>query len=146
MKRFTEKWRILECFSVFLLLSGCGEAGPECDSVNIRNSIVKSVSDDNNNALLNYAIRNSNSITGNLSIAKSEDDKLAIWDKAKRGAVYTLDEAIRMKSRSQAARSVTCSGLLSVTVAETTAQKEVEFKVEQTTDGKVSVSVSPFLF
>jgi hypothetical protein len=42
--------------------------------------------------------------------------------------------------------AVTCSGLLYVTVAETTAQKEVEFKVEQTADGKMFVSVSPFQF
>jgi hypothetical protein len=37
--------------------------------------------------------------------------------------------------------------LLSVTVGgDTTAQKEVDFKVEQTKDGATSVSVSPFLF
>ena len=42
--------------------------------------------------------------------------------------------------------SVTCSGALDVTVADTTAQKEVEFRVKQTTDGKILVSVDPFLF
>jgi hypothetical protein len=31
-------------------------------------------------------------------------------------------------------------------VGDTTAQKEVEFKVEEGTDGKRLVSVSPFLF
>jgi hypothetical protein len=71
---------------------------------------------------------------------------LAIWEKARRDAVYTLDDTIRMRSRNRATRAVTCSGLLYVTVADTTAQKEIEFKVEQTTDGNMFVSVSPFLF
>jgi hypothetical protein len=33
-----------------------------------------------------------------------------------------------------------------VTVADTTAEKQVDFKVERATDGKMSVSVDPFLF
>jgi hypothetical protein len=33
-----------------------------------------------------------------------------------------------------------------VTVGDTIAQKQVDFKVELTTDGKMSVSVDPFLF
>jgi hypothetical protein len=74
-------------------------------------------------------------------------EKLAILEEAKRGAVYKLDDTIRMKSRDRAAHAViTCSRALDVTVADTTAQKEVEFKVEQTTDGKMLVSVDPFLF
>ena len=35
---------------------------------------------------------------------------------------------------------------VSVTVADATAEKEVDFKVEQTADGKISVSVIPFQF
>ena len=46
----------------------------------------------------------------------------------------------------RAAQEVTCIGLLYVTVADATAQKELEFKVKQTADGKIIVSVSPFLF
>jgi hypothetical protein len=146
MKRFREEQRILGCFSVLLLLSGCGGAEPECDSLNTRNSIVKIVSDDNNNALVNYAVKNSSSVAAMVSDTKSEADKLAIWEKARRDAVYTLDDTIRMRSRNRATRTVACSGLLYVTVADTTAQKEIEFKVEQTTDGNMFVSVSPFLF
>jgi hypothetical protein len=78
--------------------------------------------------------------------AKSEAQKSAIWEKARRGAVYTLGDTIGLRSRNRATRAVTCTGLLSVTVADTTAQKEIEFKVEQTTDGAIAVSVSPFLF
>jgi hypothetical protein len=51
-----------------------------------------------------------------------------------------------MNSRNRAAQEVTCIGLLYVTVADATAQKEVEFKVKQTADGKSIVSVNPFLF
>jgi hypothetical protein len=146
MKLFREQQRALGHFSLLLLLSGCGEEGPECDSLNTRNSIVMIVSDDNNNALVNYAVKNSNSVAAMVRDTKSKADKLAIWEKARRGAVYTLDDTIRMKSRNRATRVVTCSGLLYVTVADTTAQKEVEFKVEQAKDGKMFVSVSPFLF
>ena len=75
-----------------------------------------------------------------------ETEKLAILEKARRGAVYTLDDMILMNSRDRATHAVTCSGILDVTVADTTAQKEIEFRVEQTTDGKKLVSVNPFLF
>jgi hypothetical protein len=51
-----------------------------------------------------------------------------------------------MNSRDRAAQEVTCTGLLYVTVADVTAEKEVEFKVKQTLDGKIVVSVNPFLF
>jgi hypothetical protein len=146
LKFFREEQRVLACCSLLLLLGGCGEPGPECDSSSTRNSIVKIVSDDNNNALVNYAAKNSNSVAALVSNAKSEADKLAIWEKARQGAVYTLDETIRTRSRNGATRIAACSGLLYVTVADTTAQKEIEFKVEQTTDGKILVSVSPFLF
>jgi hypothetical protein len=43
-------------------------------------------------------------------------------------------------------QEVTCIGLLYVTVADVTAQKEVEFKMKRTADGKIIVSVNPFLF
>jgi hypothetical protein len=146
MKLFGEEQRILGCFSVLLLLSGCGGAQPECGSLDTRNSVVKIFLDDSNNALLNYAVENSSSVAAMLADTKSETDKLAVREKARRGAAYALDDTIRMKSRNRATRAVTCIGLLYVTVSDTTAQKEIEFKVEQTTDGKMSVSVSPFLF
>jgi hypothetical protein len=146
MKLFREEQRILGCFSVLLLLGGCGGAELECDSSDSRKSVVKIVSDDNNNALVNYAVKNSSSVAAMVSDTKSEAERSAVLEKARRGAVYALDETIRMRSRNRAARAVNCSGLLSVTVADTTAQKEIEFKVEQTTDGATFVSVSPFLF
>lgn len=133
-------------FSVLLLLNGCGEAEPECDSLDTQNSVVKIISDDSNNALVNYAVKNSNSVAAMVSNTNTEAEKLAILEKARQGAVYRLDDTILTNSRNRATRAVTCSGLLYVTVGDATAQKQVDFKVERTTDGKMSVSVDPFLF
>jgi hypothetical protein len=136
----------LWCFSASLLLSSCGGAGPQCDSLDTRNLVVRIVSDDNNNKLVNYAVRNSSSVAAMVAETKSEAEKLAIWEKARQGAVYRLDDTVLMNSRNRAAQEVTCIGLLYVTVADATAQKELEFKVRQTADGKLIVSVNPFLF
>jgi hypothetical protein len=108
--------------------------------------VVKIISDDSNNALVNYAVKNSSSVAAMVSNTNTEAEKLAIWEKARQGAVYRLDDAILTNSRNRATRTVTCSGLLYVSVGDTIAQKQVDFKVEQTTDGKMSVSVDPFLF
>jgi hypothetical protein len=137
---------VLGCFSVLLSLSSCGETGPECGSLDARNLVVKIVSDNNNNALVNFVVKNSGSVAAMVSDTKSDAEKLAIWEKAKQSAIYALDDTVLMNSRNRAAQEVTCSGVLSVTVADTTAEKEVEFKVKQTVDGKIIVSVKPFLF
>ena len=127
-----------------LLLSGCGETGPECGSVDARNSVVRAVADDRNNPLLDFAAKNSGSVDEKVSHANSEAEKSAILEKAKQDATYSLDETIVMNSRT--ARAAACTGLLYVKLGDTVVQKAVEFKVEQTADGKISVSVSPFLF
>jgi hypothetical protein len=132
--------------SVLLLLSGCGGAEPECGSLDTRNSVVRTISDDHDNRLVNYAVKNSDSVAAMVTNANTEAEKVAIWEKARQGAVYRLDDTILVKSQNRAAHAVTCIGLLYVTVGDTTAQKEVEFKVEEGTDGKRLVSVSPFLF
>lgn len=131
---------------VLLLLSGCGGVGPECDSIDARNSVLKIASDDSNNALANYAARNSSVVEAKTNNARTEAEKSEIWKKAAQGASYALDDAISTNSTSNDKRSVTCSGLLSATVEDATAQKQVDFKVEETLEGKVSVSVSPFQF
>ena len=127
-----------------LLLSGCGETGPECGSPDARNSVVRVVADNRNNPLLDYAAKNSDAVDEKVSHANSEAEKSAILEKAKQDAIYSLDDTIVMNSRT--ARGAACTGLLYVKVGDTVAQKEVEFKVEQTADGKISVSVSPFVF
>ena len=146
MKHFQEGQTVLGCLPVLLLLICCGGATPECDSLETRNTVVKIVSDDSNNALVNYAVKNSSAVAAMVSNTNTEAEKLAIWEKARQGAAYRLDDTIRTNSRSNAKRAVTCTGLLYVTVEDAIAQKEVEFRVEQTADGKTSISVSPFQF
>jgi hypothetical protein len=146
MQLFPERRTVLGCCPALLLLSGCGEATPECGSLDARKTVVKVISDDSNNALANYAAKNSSVVAAMLSNAKTEVEKLAILEKARQDAAYRLDDAIRTNSINNAKRTVTCTGLLYATVEDATAQKELDFKVEQTADGKISISVSPFQF
>src|SRR6266481_2593128 len=76
-----EQSLVLWCFSASLLLSSCGGAGPECGSLDTRNSVVKIVSDDNNNKLVNYAVKNSSSVAAMVGDTKSEAEKLA-WKRS----------------------------------------------------------------
>ena len=142
MKRQT----ILGSLPVLLMLSGCGEAGPECDSLDTRNAVVKVVSGDGNNALVNYAAKHSSVVEARVNSASTEAEKSAVWEKARQEASYRLGDEISTNSRSKDRRAVTCSGVLSATVEDVTAQKQVEFEVEEAPDGTVSVSVSPFQF
>lgn len=146
MKYFREQDRVLWSLPVLLLLSACGGAEPECDTSDTRNSVIKSVSDNSNNPLVNYAAKDSKAVQERMKNASTESEKTAILEKARQGAAYTLGDTISTNSKSKDKRAVTCSGLLSATVEDTTAQKQVDFKVEQRPDGKVSVSVSPFQF
>jgi hypothetical protein len=131
---------------VSLSLSGCGGPEPECDSPDTQSSVVKTIAGDGNNALVNYAVKNSSSVAAKVGHTTTEAEKLAIWEKARQDAAYRLDDKILTNSRNRATRTVTCTGLLYVTVADTVAEKQVDFKVERTADGKMSVSVDPFLF
>ena len=146
MKLFPEGRTVLGCCPVLLLLSGCGGATLECDSLDTRNTVIKIISDDSNNALVNYAAKNSSVVAAMVSNANTEVEKAAIWEKARQGAAYRLDDTIRTNSRNKAKRAVTCTGLLYATVEDVTAQREVDFEVEQTADEKMSISVSPFQF
>jgi len=146
MKTFGKaQFLVLGYFSILLSLSGCGGTELECDSLEFRNSVVKIIADDNNNALVNYAAKNSSVVEARVNKASTEAEKLAIWETARRGAAYELG-TISTNLMSKDRRAVTCSGLLSATVEDATAQKQVDFKVEQTPAGNVSVSVSPFQF
>jgi hypothetical protein len=140
MKRQT----VLGSLPVLLVLSGCGEPRPECDSLDVRNSVIRIVSGDGNNALVNFAAKNSSVVEARIKSANTEAEKLSVWEKARQGASYRLGDEI--STNSERKRAVTCSGVLSVTVEDATAQKEVDFEVEQAPDGTVSVLVSPFQF
>lgn len=122
-------WTRRSIFPVLLLLSGCG-AKPDCDTIEIRNAVLKSVSDNHRNPLLNYAEKN--------STAKPTPENTA--------PLYQLGERIVTNSTSQDKRTLQCSGALSVSVGDIKASKEVDFMVQRSTDGKVSVSVVPFQF
>ena len=79
---------------VLLLLSGCGGADSDCNSADTRDSVIKTVSGDSNNALVDYAVKNSDALKKRLDAAGSEADKSAISAKLRQSAVYRLDEAI----------------------------------------------------
>jgi hypothetical protein len=122
-------------FPVVILLSGCN-AKPECDSFETRNAVLHAVSDDHNNALGNYAAKNS----------KTAGDASPEAEKSRQQPLYVLGEKIVTTSTSADKRTFKCSGSMSVTVGETKASKEVVFTVQQSPDGKIAVSVDPFLF
>jgi hypothetical protein len=122
-------------FPVLIFLGGCGPK-VECDSPETRNAVLKIVSDDHNNALATYATNNSN-------VAK-DVEKSANSESAK--PLYLLGEKMITISTSADKRTLTCSGLISVTVGNTKASKEVSFTAQQSSDGGVSVSVAPFQF
>ena len=135
---------VLLCFPILLLLTGCGDVGPDCATPDARNSVLKSVEADTNNRLLNFAVDNSDAVAELMSHAKADAEKVEIKDKAKQGAVYSLDDTIVVNSKTKGAAK--CTGLLYVRVGDTTVQKEIDFRVEQVADGKISVSVTPFQF
>ena len=124
-------------FPFLVFLSGC-EVKPECDSFETRNAVLQTVSDDHNNALVKYAAKNSN-------VAKSSDANLEA-EKSKQQPSYVLGEKIVTTSTSENKRTLKCSGSMSVTVGDTKASKEVNFTVQQLSDGKITVSVAPFQF
>ena len=137
MPYFHKRPIVFWSFPFLVFLSGC-EAKPECDSFETRNAVLQTVSDDHNNALVKYAAKNSN-------VAKSSDANLEA-EKSKQQPSYVLGEKIVTTSTSENKRTLKCSGSMSVTVGETKASKEVNFTVQQSSDGKISVSVDPFQF
>jgi hypothetical protein len=139
--RWSESWSL----PALLLLSGCGDE-PDCNSVDARSSVIKIVSGDSNNPLVGYAVETSDTVRARLNNATTDTEKSEILEKAKRGATYKLSDQMSTNSKSKTKRAVSCSGLLSATVDDTTAQKKVDFEVEQTPYGKMSVWVSPFKF
>ena len=131
---------------LLLLLSGCWGAAPDCNSADSRESVVRTVSSDINNPLVSYAADTSDAVKAKLGNAATDAEKSGILEAARRGASYRMSDQMSTNSKSKIKRQVSCSGLLSATVEDTTAQKKVDFEVEQTSDGKMSVWVSPFKF
>jgi hypothetical protein len=131
---------------ILLLLSGCDGPEPDCNSADTRNSVIKTVSADISNPLVSYAADTSDAVKARLGNATTEAEKTGILEAARRGASYRMSDQMNTDSKNTIKRKVSCSGLLSATVEDTTAQKKVDFEVEQTSDGKMSIWVSPFKF
>jgi hypothetical protein len=136
MARIRERPLTLWSFPFLIFLSGCGAPKVECDSSETRNAVLEAISNDHKNALGTFAAKNSN--------AAKDVEKSANSESAK--PLYRLGEKIVTTSTSTDARTLTCSGSISVIVGDTKASKEVNFTVQRLTDGKISVSVAPFQF
>jgi hypothetical protein len=113
-----------------MLLSGCSRGGPECDSPETRSAVLQTIQDDHSNPLVAYAAKN--------STAKPSPDNAR--------PLYTLGDKIVTTSTSKDKKTQQCSGGISVSVGDAKATKEVDFTVQQSPDGKLSVSVMPFQF
>jgi hypothetical protein len=135
MPYFLKQSLVLLSLPFSLLLGGCGTR-PECDSFETRDAVLQAISDDHNNALATFAAKNPN-------LAKSGDGSS---ESEKQKPLYVLGEKIVTTSTSEDKRTLTCGGAISVTVGGTKASKEVNFTVQQASDGKISVSVVPFQF
>jgi hypothetical protein len=133
MEYFRKRPFVSWSFACLIFLSGCS-AKPECDSFETRKAVLQTVSDDHNNPLVKYAAQNPKAKS---SGANSD---------AKERPLYLLGEKIITTSTSEDKRTLQCSGSISVTVGETKASKDVNFTVQQSPDGKLSVSVAPFQF
>jgi hypothetical protein len=123
--------------SFLLLLNGCG-AKPECDSFETRDAVLKAVLNDHKNALGKYAAENSTAV--------KSGDTGPEREKAKQQPSYLLGDKMVTVSTSRDKRTLTCSGSISATVGDAKASKEIDFTVQQSPEGKISVSVKPFQF
>jgi hypothetical protein len=137
MPHFRKRPIFFLSFPFLIFLGGC-DARPECDSFETRNAVLQNVSNDHNNPMVKYAAENS-------TMAKSSDASSEA-EKSKQQPLYHLGEKIVTTSTSEDKRTLKCSGALSVTAGDTKASKEVDFTVQQSSEGKISVSVAPFQF
>lgn len=129
---------ILGGYCLLTLLGGCSPK-PECDSFETRNAVLKSVSDDHNNALGKYAAKTASNSTSPGPSSHAEKIK-------QQRPLYLLGEKIVTTSASKDKQTLKCSGGISVTVDDTKATKEIDFTVQRSSNGTVSVSVTPFEF
>jgi hypothetical protein len=133
MLHFRERSLVFWSFPFLIVLAGC-EAKPECDSSETRTAVLQIVSDDHRNALAAFAAKNST--TPPAEAEKSGTQK----------PTYLLGDKIVTTSSSADKRTLKCSGSISATVGDIKASKEVNFTVQRSPDGKISVSVEPFQF
>ena len=123
----------LRSYAVLFFLCGCGPR-IECDSSETREAVLKAVSDDHSNALGKFAATD--------SIAQPSGSN----SKESKEPLYMLGEQIVTTSTFAGKRTSMCRGAISVIVGKTKATKEIEFTVQQSKGGELSVSVVPFQF
>ena len=99
--------------------------------IETRQAVLQFISDDRNNPLLDYAKKTSAANKDQVESAKP---------------LYQLGQRMVVASTSKDKLTLKCSGALSVAVTDLKATKEVDFTVQQSPDGKISVSVDPFQF
>ena len=125
--------RSLICWGFpFLIISSSCNAQPECDFMDTRSAVLQFILGNADNQLKNYAAGQSTAP----SSPKPGDQR----------PLYQLGQRIVTTSTSKDKRTLKCSGALSAAVGDTKATKEVTFTVQQSSDGKLSVSVDPFEF
>ena len=109
------------------------------NSIETRKAVLEFVLGDGNNPLATFAAQNSTA--GKTSAAANSQTS----EKPER-SLYQLGQKIVTTSTSKDKLTVKCSGGISAAVGDIKATKEVTFTVQQSTDGKISVSVDPFQF
>lgn len=117
---------IVLCGLPLVILSSACCAKPDCDSNDTRNAVIQFILEDKNNPLLEFAEKNST----------AKDSK----------PLYQLGQRMVEAEKPKDKSTLKCSGALSVSVGDMKATKEVNFTVQQSADGKLSVSVEPFQF
>jgi hypothetical protein len=139
MPHFRKRLMIAWSLPCLIMLGGCDDRPkPECDSFETRSAVLQTVSSDHGNHLVKFA-------AGHSAEANSTDKDSAA-EKPGQQPLYLLGDKMVTRSTSDNKRTLKCSGAISVTVGETKASKEVNFTVQQESDGKTTVSVEPFQF
>lgn len=133
---------VVSCLPLLIFSSACS-ARPECDSIDTRKAVLEYISEDKNNPLVDYAARNATD-----SASKNDASKTAGKPQKSEDAkpLYQLGQRIVTDETSKDKSTLKCSGALSVSVGDLKATKEVNFSVQQSADGKLSVAVEPFQF
>jgi hypothetical protein len=143
MSHFCERALLLLGFPFLIFLHGCSSS-PECDSIETRTALLQNVLDDHANALASYAARNSTENKGNMGNPGPDAAKSANPERAK--PQYLLGQRMVTISAAKDKRTLKCSGGISASVGDIKVTKEIDFTVQRSSDGKISVSVDPFEF
>jgi hypothetical protein len=146
MTPFSRRKMSLLSLPLIILLSSCWESEPDCNAADTRESVIRTVSTDANNPLVAYAAETSDTVKAKLNKTSTDAEKASILEEAKQSASYHMGEQIITNSKSKIKGKVSCSGMLSATVSDTSAQKKIDFEVEKTPEGAISVWVRPFKF